>query len=98
MIIELLYKTCTVVLKNTKNNSILAHVMWHNLMNLRNELTFAILPSRVPGQTEKRREENNRSGNSSMSEPHLISAPPRAAASGPPDPDEHKRFRGADRR
>lgn len=67
-------------------------------MNLRDELTFAILPSRVPGQTEKRREENNRSGNSSMSEPHLISAPPRAAASGPPDPDVHKRFRGADRR
>lgn len=61
-------------------------------------LTFAILPSRVPGQTEKRREENNRSGNSSISEPHLISAPPRAAASGAPGPGVHTRFRGADRR
>ena len=37
-------------------------------------LTFAILPGCVPRQAEKRREENDRSGNRSMSEPHLISA------------------------
>ena len=38
--------------------------------------TFAILPRCVPGQAEERREENNRSGHSSISEPHLISAMP----------------------
>ena len=39
-------------------------------------LTFAILPGCVPGQAEKRREKNNRSGNRSISEPHFISAIP----------------------
>lgn len=39
-------------------------------------LTFAILPRCVPGQAEERREENDRSGHSSISEPHLISAAP----------------------
>lgn len=38
--------------------------------------TFAILPRCVPGQAEEGREENNRSGHSSISEPHLISAMP----------------------
>lgn len=38
--------------------------------------TFTILPRRVPGQAEERREEYNRSGHSSISEPHLISAMP----------------------
>lgn len=38
--------------------------------------TFAILPRCVPGQAEKRREEDDRSGHSSISEPHLISAMP----------------------
>ena len=37
-------------------------------------LTFAILPGCVPGQAEKRREKNKRSGNRSISEPHLIAA------------------------
>lgn len=38
--------------------------------------TFAILPRCVPRQAEERREDNNRSGHSSISEPHLISAMP----------------------
>lgn len=37
-------------------------------------LTLSVLPSGVPGQTEKRGEEDEGSGNSSISEPHLISA------------------------
>lgn len=40
------------------------------------QLTFSILPRCVPGQAEERREENNRSGHSSISEPHLISTKP----------------------
>lgn len=40
------------------------------------QLLFAILPRCVPGQAEERREENDRSGHSSISEPHLISAMP----------------------
>lgn len=39
-------------------------------------LTFAILPGCVPGQAEEGREENDGSGHSSISEPHLISAAP----------------------
>lgn len=45
-------------------------------MPVRSSLTFAILPRCVPGQAKERREENNRSGHSSISEPHLISATP----------------------
>lgn len=40
------------------------------------EPTFAILPRCVPGQAEEGREEDNRGGHSSISEPHLISAKP----------------------
>lgn len=39
-------------------------------------LTFAVLPCCVPGEAEEGGEENNRSGHSSISEPHLISAMP----------------------
>lgn len=39
-------------------------------------LTFAILPRCVPGQAEEGREENDRGGHRSISEPHLISAMP----------------------
>lgn len=45
-------------------------------MSAKASLTFAILPRCVPGQAKERREENNRSGHSSISEPHLISATP----------------------
>lgn len=40
------------------------------------QLTFAILPRCIPGETKERREEDKCSGHSSISEPHLISAMP----------------------
>lgn len=66
--------------------SMLAYWEWHNSYEISFQqktnkqtwrqshvrLTFAILPSRVPRQAKERCEENNRSGNRSISEPHLI--------------------------
>lgn len=43
-------------------------------------LTFAILPRCVPGQAEEGREENDRGGHRSISEPHLISTMPLPSA------------------